>query len=180
MYVEQRRLAARFHEQQQQAAANDPVAKLQQLKDMLDKGLITQDIKTKEEQLKRAVEDYDGSRDLASLADHYRSSILGFFKFLTVMKGRYHEASFQEKRNALEVLGVKVYLHPPVEAPSRPPVVTEQEWLSIREASALSGISETTLFYHIRHETLTAHSRNIPMMVIHRDELEKYLKRPRK
>jgi membrane protease subunit (stomatin/prohibitin family) len=30
--------------QQQQAAANDPVAKLQQLKDMLDKGLITQDI----------------------------------------------------------------------------------------------------------------------------------------
>lgn len=31
-------------QQQQQAAQNDPVAKLQQLKDMLDKGLITQDM----------------------------------------------------------------------------------------------------------------------------------------
>ena len=85
----------------------------------------------------------------------------------------------KEKRNALEVLGVKVYIHPQDEAPSRPPVVTEQEWLSIPEASALSGISETTLFYHIHHEKLTAHSRNIPLMVIHRDELEKYLKRKR-
>ncbi len=139
-------------------------------------GLITQDIKTKEEQLKRAVEDYDGSRDFASLADHYRSSILGFFNFLTVMKGRYHEATFQEKRNALEVLGVKVYIHPPVETPNWEPVVTEQEWLSIPEASALTGISPTTLFYHIHHETLTAHSRNIPMTVIHRDEVAHYLK----
>jgi site-specific DNA recombinase len=139
-------------------------------------GLITQDIKTKEEQLKRAVEDYDGSRDLASLADHYRSSILGFFNFLAVMKGKYHEATFQEKRNALEVLGVKVYIHPPAATPSREPAATDQEWLSIPEASTLTGISPTTLFYHIRHETLTAHSRNVPMIVIHRDELARYLK----
>ncbi len=80
-------------------------------------GLITQDIKTKEEQLKRAVQDYDDLRDFASLADHYRSSILGFFTFLTVMKGKYHEATFQEKRNALEVLGVKVYIRPPAQTP---------------------------------------------------------------
>ena len=139
-------------------------------------GLITQDIKTKEEQLKRAVEVYDDSRDFASLADHYRASILGFFTFLTTMKGKYHEATFQEKRNALEVLGVKVYIHPATETPSREPVVTEQEWLSIPEASALTGISQTTLFYHIHHETLTAHSRNIPLTVIHRDELARYLK----
>jgi hypothetical protein len=85
-------------------------------------------------------------------------------------------ATFQEKRNALEVLGVKVYIHPPAETPSRAPVVTEQEWLSIPEASALTGISQPSLFYHIRHETLTAHSRNVPMTVIHRDELARYLK----
>ena len=28
------------------------------------------------------------------------------------MKGKYHKATFQEKRNALDVLGVKVYIHP--------------------------------------------------------------------
>jgi hypothetical protein len=139
-------------------------------------GLITQDIKTKEEQLKRAVADYDDSRDFASLADHYRSSILGFFTFLTVMKGKYHEATFQEKRNALEVLGVKVFVHPPAETPSREPVVTEKEWLSIPEAAALTGIGTTTFFYHIQHETLKAHSRSIPQTAIHRVELARYLK----
>jgi membrane protease subunit (stomatin/prohibitin family) len=40
----QQQAAAAQQAAQQQAAANDPVAKLQQLKDMLDKGLITQDI----------------------------------------------------------------------------------------------------------------------------------------
>jgi membrane protease subunit (stomatin/prohibitin family) len=40
----QQQQAQQQQAQQQQAAANDPVAKLQQLKDMLDKGLITQDI----------------------------------------------------------------------------------------------------------------------------------------
>ncbi len=143
-------------------------------------GLITQDIKGKQEQLKRAVEDYNDSRDFVALADHYRSSILGFLHFLDVMRGKYHAATFQEKRNALEVLGVKVYIHPPAATPSREPVVTEQEWLSIPEASALTDISQTTLFYHIHHETLTAYSRNIPMTVIHRDEVARYLrlKRP--
>jgi hypothetical protein len=99
---------------------------------------------------------------------------------LNVMRGKYHEATFQEKRNALEVLGVKVYIHPSAETPSREPIVTDQEWLSIPEASRLTGISQSSLFYHIRHETLTAHNRNVPMTVIHRDELAGYLrlKRP--
>jgi hypothetical protein len=139
-------------------------------------GLITQDIETREEQLKRAVADYDDSRDFASLVDHYRSSILGFFTFLTVMKGKYHEATFLEKRNALEVLGVKAYIHPPAQTPSREPVVTDKEWLSIPEASALTGIGLTTFYYHVNHETLRAHSRNLPLTVIHRDELAQYLK----
>jgi hypothetical protein len=86
------------------------------------------------------------------------------------------EATFQEKRNALEVLGVKVYIHPPAATPHWEPVVNDQEWLSIPEASALTGISQSSLFYHIRHETLTAHSRNVPMTLIHRDELARYLK----
>ncbi|HLZ56625.1 MAG TPA: hypothetical protein VKR06_06730 [Ktedonosporobacter sp.] len=37
--------------------------------------------------------------------------MLGFLDFLNVMRGKYHKATFQEKRNALEVLGVKVYIY---------------------------------------------------------------------
>ena len=33
-----------------------------------------------------------------------------FRNFLNSMKGNYHNASIQEKRNALDVLGVKVYI----------------------------------------------------------------------
>ena len=93
------------------------------------------------------------------------------------MKGKYHEATFKEKRNALDVLGVKVYVHPaPDETPVFAPIETEQEWLSIPEVVALTGIRPTSLDYHIQRGTLTTHSRNLPQTVIHRDELARYLK----
>jgi site-specific DNA recombinase len=74
--------------------------------------LISQDITKKQDQLRKYEEEYAASRDTATLSDVYHNSILGFLNFLNVMRGKYHEATFQEKRNALDVLGVKVYIHP--------------------------------------------------------------------
>ena len=36
--------------------------------------------------------------------------MLEFLDFINVMRGKYQDATFQEKRNALDVLGVKVYI----------------------------------------------------------------------
>ena len=96
--------------------------------------LISQDIREKEEQLARYEEEYRESRDVVKLLQVYRKSILSFFNFLTTMKGKYHEATFKEKRNALDVLSVKVYVHPVAEeAPRIPTVETDKEWLSLAE-----------------------------------------------
>ena len=143
--------------------------------------LISQDIMTKEEQLQRYEEEYVQSQDIARLSGVYQKSIVSFLDFLNTMKGRYHEATFQEKRNALDVLGVKVYIHPNNDdAPSLPLVETDREWLSIPEASDLTGITQSSLDRHIRKGNLTTHKRNIPMTIVHRDELARYLqaKRP--
>jgi site-specific DNA recombinase len=138
--------------------------------------LTTQDIQEKQAQLLKYESQAHDSRDIVKLSHIYRTSILGFLDFLNVMQGRYHKATFREKRNALDVLGVKVYVHPtPDDRPSYIPIETDQEWLSIPETSELTGISQTTLNYHIQHGTLTIHQRNIPLTVIHRDELVRYL-----
>ncbi len=139
--------------------------------------LISQDIKEKEEQLQRYEEEYTKSRDIVRLSGVYQKSIMDFLNFLNTMKGKYHEASFKEKRNALDVLGVKVYIHPDTqETPTILPVETEKEWLSIPEVSELTSINQTSFFYHIQRGDLKAYRRNLPMTVVHRDELARYLK----
>ena len=75
-------------------------------------GLIAQDIHEKEEQLRKCEEEYKEARLVVRRSDVYKRSILSFLEFLNTMKGRYHEATFQEKRNTLDILGVKVYIHP--------------------------------------------------------------------
>ena len=74
--------------------------------------LISQDIKEKEDRLCKYEEEYRGSQHIVKLSHMYQKSVLGFLDFLNVMKGKYQQATFQEKRNALDVLGVKVYIHP--------------------------------------------------------------------
>jgi hypothetical protein len=54
---------------------------------------------------------YKGAGDIAAATDKYKERILEFLDFANVIRGKYHKATFQEKRNALEVLGVKVYIH---------------------------------------------------------------------
>jgi len=70
--------------------------------------LISQDIREKKAQLLKYESQARESRDIVKLSHIYRTSILGFLDFLNVMQGRYHQATFKEKRNALDVLGVKV------------------------------------------------------------------------
>jgi site-specific DNA recombinase len=143
--------------------------------------LTSQDICDKEAQLLKHESQAHDSRDIVKLSQIYRTSILGFLDFMNVMKGKYHEASFREKRNALDVLGVKVFVHPtPDEPPGYAPIDIDKEWLSIPEASALTGIGLTTLNYHIQQGALQAERHNLPQLVIHRTELSRYLalKRP--
>ena len=69
-------------------------------------------------------------------------NVLSFLDFLSIMKGKYHEATFKEKRNALDVLGVTVQVSPAVQAsPAVTHVVTDKEWLSLVEAGELAGVS---------------------------------------
>lgn len=72
--------------------------------------LISQDIQAKEEQLARYEEECASSGSIAQATALYQQRCLEFLTFLNVMRGRYEEASFQEIRNALEVLGVIVVI----------------------------------------------------------------------
>jgi site-specific DNA recombinase len=90
-------------------------AKLEQHKhdkDSYTYSLIAADIQHKQETLVKYEVEYAKSRDAMNLSDVYKHSILDFLNFLDVMRGKYHEATYQEKRNALEVLGVKVSIYP--------------------------------------------------------------------
>ncbi len=143
--------------------------------------LISQDIRDKEERLRKYEAEYTESWDIVKLSDVYQKSILGFLNFLNTMKGKYHEATFKEKRNALDVLGVKVYVHPDTdEAPARPLIEADQEWLTVPEASVLSGIHKNTLFYHIGAGELVAQRRNVPLTVIRREEVIRFLEATRR
>ncbi len=139
--------------------------------------LISGDIQDKEAKLQRHEEEYQESINLVKLSNIYQQSTLGFLNFLTSMRGRYHEASFAEKRNALDVLGVRVYVHPDrYEAPEPMTINTEQEWLTVKGAAKLTGIAQRTLRAHIQRGNLATHTRIIPLTVIHRDEMARYLK----
>lgn len=138
--------------------------------------LISQDIAEKEERLAKYEKEDRESQDIIKLSHIYRRSILGFLDFLNVMKGKYHKATFKEKRNALIVLGVKVYIHPDTEeAPQRPPVETDHQWLTVGEASELTGIHKNTLYYHMGTEELASQDWNVPLTVLPRGEVIKFL-----
>jgi hypothetical protein len=129
--------------------------------------LISGDIRDKEAKLQRHEEEYQESINIVKSSNIYQQSTLGFLNFMTSMRGRYHEASFAEKRNALEVLGVRVYIHPDrYETPEPVTIGTGQEWFSINEAAELTGIVSSTLRTNIQRGNLATCTRNIPMTVI--------------
>jgi site-specific DNA recombinase len=138
--------------------------------------LISQDIYEKEERLQKYEEQYREARGVLKLSDIYQRSVMGFLDFLSTMKGRYHEATFQDRRNALDVLGVKVYILPVTHDETDQMVIeSTQEWFMVGEAAELTEISKNTLLYHIKGGTLKAEKRPVPLTVIHRDEVEKFV-----
>jgi hypothetical protein len=138
--------------------------------------LISQDIHEKEERLEKYEEQYAESRGVARLSNIYQQSVMGFLDFLRVMKGRYHEATFQDKRNALDVLGVKVSIRPDTPGdPDQMVIESEQEWFTAGEAAELTGISKHTLIYHIKAGSLKTEKRPVPMTVIPREEVERFV-----
>jgi hypothetical protein len=75
-------------------------------------GLISRDIQAKEAHLQKFEEEQALSTGIAQATEVYKARTLDFLKFLNTMRGSYAEADFKEKRNAIDVLGVRVEIHP--------------------------------------------------------------------
>jgi len=58
----------------------------------------------------RYEEECTSASNMAALTATYQQRVLEFIEFINVMRGRYQDATFQEKRNTLDVLSVKVYV----------------------------------------------------------------------
>lgn len=88
----------------------------------------------------------------------------------------YDQASFQEKRNALDVLGVRVVVQEPVETYGIPSDVDNissgQEWFSAKEAARLLGVNAKTIHFYRKNGTITNYKYE-PFLLVYRDELLK-------
>src|SRR5262249_23924352 len=102
--------------------------------------------------------------------------IMQFLEFLNVMRGRYEQATFQEKRNALDVLGVRVLVHEPTDTYGLSSDVTDicdgQEWFSAKEAGHFLGVHAKTIRFYQKNGTITNYKAE-PFLLVHRDELLK-------
>jgi hypothetical protein len=96
------------------------------------------------------------------------------------MHGRYENATFQEKRNAIEVLGVRVIVHDPVEtyglSSDASGIEEGQEWFSAKEAGRLLGVHASTIRFYQKNGTITNYKEE-PFLLVHRDELLKLQKK---
>ncbi len=140
--------------------------------------LISQDLQNKRAQLRKYEEESKHAEVPAQLLDLYQQNVLNFLNFLSVMKGKYHEASFKEMRNALDVLGVSVQVSAPLMfTPPVTHVETDKEWLSLVEAGALSGIDPKVLGYRASKGEFTTTKRDESRRntYVHRDELNRFL-----
>ena len=140
--------------------------------------LVTQDLQNKYTQLRKYEEEATRAEVPATLLNLYQQNVLSFLDFLSVMKGRYHEATFKEKRNALDVLGVTVQVSAPIIiSPAITHVETDKEWLSLVEAAALADIDPKVLSYRASRDELATTKRDEShrCTYVHRDELNRFL-----
>jgi len=137
--------------------------------------LISQDLNEREEQLARYREEL-GSSDVAEATSSYQQKIMEFLEFLHVKRGRYGSATFQEKRNALEVLGVKVIVYVPVQtyglSSGAQGEQEGKEWFTAKEAGRFLGVHAKTIHYCKKNGTITNYQED-PQLLVHRDELIK-------
>jgi len=110
--------------------------------------LITEDIHRKTEQLDRFEAEYANSRDFSLMQAAYRNRLLSFLDFVNVMRGKYHKATFQERRNALDMLGVKVSYIPrtPAERRHRADATLEgvQQRMTITYSPFFTGVESSS------------------------------------
>ncbi len=140
--------------------------------------LISQDIQNKQVLARKYEEESKHAEVSEQLLDIYQQSVLNFLEFLSVMKGRYHEATFKEKRNALDVLGVTVTVSPAGQLkPAVTQVATDKEWLSLVEAGELTGIDPKALSYRAGRGEFqtTKRDESRRCTYVHRDELNRFL-----
>jgi Recombinase zinc beta ribbon domain/Recombinase len=145
-------------------------------KDSYMHNLVTQDILKHQEQLTRYQEEV-GSANVERIMSSYQQRIMDFWTFLNVMRGRYEQATFQEKRNALEVLGVRVVVHDSIEMYGLSDDAVDighggQEWFSAKAAARALGVNPKTIHFYRRNGTIAAYKYE-PFLQIHREEIVK-------
>lgn len=139
---------------------------------------MSQDIQRKQAELKRYEEESRHAATSKQLLHLYQQNVLSFLDFLNVMKGKYHEATFKEKRNALDVLGVTVTVSAAMQlTPVVTHVETDEEWLSLVEAGKLAGIDPKVLSYRAYKGEFATTKRDESRRCtyVHRDELNRFL-----
>jgi site-specific DNA recombinase len=141
--------------------------------------LLSQDITRQEAELARYNEEI-GSATIDQVARAYRQQLIDFWNFLNVMRGRYDKATFQEKRNALDVLGVRVLVHEPAETYGLSSDVIDlsegQEWFTAREAGRILGVHAKTIRLYRKQGVLTQ-CKEQPFLLVHRDDVLKLQER---
>jgi site-specific DNA recombinase len=140
--------------------------------------LISQDLQHKQTQLSKYEQEYKNSEITVQMLGMYQQNVMSFLEFLTTMKGRYQEASFTEQCNALDVLRVTVHVHAAPQV--TPPIIcveTDKEWLSLREAAALAGISEKIVWHRASRGEFRTYKREESRRCtfVHRDEFNRFL-----
>ena len=141
--------------------------------------LLSQDITRQEAELARYKEEI-GSAKIDQVARAYRQQLIDFWNFLNVMRGRYDKATFQEKRNALDVLGVRVLVHEPAETYGLSSDVIDlsegQEWFTAREAGRILGVHAKTIRLYRKQGVITQ-CKAEPFLLVHRDDVLKLQER---
>jgi len=141
--------------------------------------LISGDIMKQVGELARFKEEV-GSQATETAVSAYQQRIMDFLEFLNVMHGRYEHATFQEKRNAIDVLGVQVVVRPPTDtyglAAESSTIGEGQEWFSAKEAGKLLGVHAKTIHFYKKNGTITNYKEE-PYLLVHRDELLKLQQR---
>jgi site-specific DNA recombinase len=136
--------------------------------------LISEDIRKQEAELARFHEEVGGVTTESAI-DAYQKRIMDFLEFLNVMHGRYEQATFQEKRNALEVLGVIVVVRETSEVYGLSEgafAIESQEWFSAKEAGKILGVHPKTIHFYVKNGTITDYKTE-PYLFVHREDLMK-------
>ncbi|HEY3992427.1 MAG TPA: helix-turn-helix domain-containing protein, partial [Ktedonobacteraceae bacterium] len=107
--------------------------------------LISKDIAVKENELRRYEEETSNKGTMDNIKQVYRQRVQEFLQDLCVIQD-FSQASFQQKCNALELLGVEVFLAPDTrEARALSGEDIVEEWITTSQAANLLGISRRTL-----------------------------------